>query len=336
MRHFLLAACILFFPAAAHAKLGLGLPVDCILGETCFIQNYFDQNREDGQAQDYACGSLAYDEHKGTDFRVPTYADLERGINVLAVAGGTVRSVHMQPVIRENDIPMLKLIKYGMMRPCGSLIRIEHDKGWESFYCHLDPKGTRVQEGDRVEQGQVIGRMGRSGESIFPHLHYELRHYGNPVDPFVGYANPFDCSKDARFSQWSDEAEEHLAYDAGGLVAAGFTAKTPDAAEAREGRQAQSRISPSAPELHFWVELYGVRRYDRLEIRLTAPDGTLLAEMRVDYDAPFALAFEKLQAAREGAAWPQGSYMADVRLQRFEHVWPETVTERRWLVDVAE
>lgn len=320
----------------AFAQLQLHLPVDCIPGEDCFIQNYMDHDAESGEkaAHDYTCKHMTYDGHNGTDFRVPTYADLQRNINVLAAEDGTIKAVQVEQDINPEDIPLLKLIKFGMQRPCGSMIQIDHGTGWESYYCHLDPTGNQVKVGDEVKAGQVIGRMGRSGESIFPHLHYELRHYGTAVDPFVGYANTFECGESRLYSQWSPDAQELLAYDPTGVVKGAFSAQTPDSAQTREGGQDEELLAASLPELHFWVELFGLRRYDRLELSLSAPDGTLLAQKRIDYDEPFALAFESISAKRGAQQWPQGTYVARAKLKRYERIWPQVLVERRWLVDV--
>ena len=53
-------------PAVAQ-DLHLGLPIDCTLGDTCYIQNYVDTDPSE-EALDFQCGSLTYDGHKGTDF----------------------------------------------------------------------------------------------------------------------------------------------------------------------------------------------------------------------------------------------------------------------------
>ena len=50
-------------------------------------------------------------------------------------------------------------------------------------YGHLD--GVSVAAGDRVERGQVIGTVGRSGRATGFHLHYEVRVEGRPVDPLA-------------------------------------------------------------------------------------------------------------------------------------------------------
>ena len=53
-------------PAGMAGAFELGFPVDCVLGESCFIQNYFDHDTGPG-LQDFTCGPLTYDGHDGTD-----------------------------------------------------------------------------------------------------------------------------------------------------------------------------------------------------------------------------------------------------------------------------
>src|SRR5918998_1454905 len=64
----------------------LQVPVACEIGRTCFIQNYLDQDPSP-EAKDFSCGTLTYDAHNGTDFRVPT---LKTQVDVLAAADGRV------------------------------------------------------------------------------------------------------------------------------------------------------------------------------------------------------------------------------------------------------
>lgn len=69
----------------------------------------------------------------------------------------------------------------------GNLVVIDHADGWQSWYAHLSAFSVVV--GQQVEQGEVIGAAGSTGRSSGPHLHFELRHNGVPVDPLV-YLRP--------------------------------------------------------------------------------------------------------------------------------------------------
>ena len=63
----------------------------------------------------------------------------------------------------------------------GKTVSIRHADGRRSFYAHLDAR--QVAAGDAVRAGQVIGRSGATGKVSGPHLHFEVRENGTPVDP---------------------------------------------------------------------------------------------------------------------------------------------------------
>jgi hypothetical protein len=57
----------------------------------------------------------------------------------------------------------------------GNDVIIDHLNGEYSWFAHLKQGSVRVRVGQQVKQGQIIAQMGASGDSLFPHLHYELR-----------------------------------------------------------------------------------------------------------------------------------------------------------------
>ncbi len=63
----------------------------------------------------------------------------------------------------------------------GNLIKISHGSGLETRYAHCSELIAKV--GDRVVKGQLIARVGSTGRSTGPHLHYEIRLYGAALDP---------------------------------------------------------------------------------------------------------------------------------------------------------
>jgi len=64
----------------------------------------------------------------------------------------------------------------------GRLIVIDHGFGVTTWYGHLS--GFQTHAGTRVKRGDIIGFEGDSGRSTGPHLHYEVRIYNTPVNPW--------------------------------------------------------------------------------------------------------------------------------------------------------
>ncbi len=68
-------------------------------------------------------------------------------------------------------------------RGYGNLIVIDHDGGWQTYYGHL-LDNTLLPCGSNVLKGELIASMGSTGNSTGPHLHFELRLNGQPVNPW--------------------------------------------------------------------------------------------------------------------------------------------------------
>ena len=69
----------------------------------------------------------------------------------------------------------------GWEKGYGKLIKIKHDFGYETRYAHLSKISVSV--GQRISQGDRIGKMGNTGRSTGTHLHYEIRRNGKPINP---------------------------------------------------------------------------------------------------------------------------------------------------------
>ncbi len=96
--------------------------------------------------------------HQGIDYAAP------KGTPVSCVADG-------------------RIISAGWSGGYGKLIRIGHRDGYETRYGHLSGFAKGVKSEMPVSQGQIIGYVGSTGLSTGPHLHYEVRKYGSPVNP---------------------------------------------------------------------------------------------------------------------------------------------------------
>jgi len=96
--------------------------------------------------------------HGGIDIAAAT------GTPVLATASGTVTDV-------------------GNGRGLGQYVTVAHNDGSESTYGHLSAQNVR--EGQRVSQGQTVGKLGSTGRSTGPHLDYRIKKNGQRIDPML-------------------------------------------------------------------------------------------------------------------------------------------------------
>jgi len=80
-----------------------------------------------------------------------------------------------------NSGKVVKVGKESSTGGYGNTIQIKHGAGIESFYAHIS--SSFVSVGQIVNRGQIIGLSGNSGRSTGPHLHFEIKVNGEPVDP---------------------------------------------------------------------------------------------------------------------------------------------------------
>lgn len=74
-----------------------------------------------------------------------------------------------------------RVVHAGPMGGYGNMVEIDHGNGLTTRYGHLSE--VLVEEGQQVKANEVVGRIGSTGRSTGPHLHYEVRVDGEPVDP---------------------------------------------------------------------------------------------------------------------------------------------------------
>jgi murein DD-endopeptidase MepM/ murein hydrolase activator NlpD len=96
--------------------------------------------------------------HSGMDFRAPV------GMDAKVTAPGVV-------------------VKAGWNGGYGRMVEVDHGQGFTTRYAHLSE--ILVSVGEKLSAGDSVGRTGSSGRSTGPHLHYEVRHNGEAVDPLT-------------------------------------------------------------------------------------------------------------------------------------------------------
>jgi peptidase M23-like protein len=296
--------------ASAQEPPAFVVPLACAIGSACIVQNYVD--RDPGPAaHDYRCGTLTYDGHTGTDIRVIDAEAFRRGVAVVAAAAGRVRAV------RDGMADVsVRALREGVVagREAGNSVAIDHGGGWETQYAHLRRHSVAVRPGDTVRRGQVIGRVGMSGETEFPHLHFEVRRGRERVDPFVGPEGGEPCGAGAH-PLWTPEALAALAYTPTGVLGAGISSEPPVLGDWGVVGDGTVAFGPGAHAAVFWVQIYGAQAGDREELRLLAPGGRVLAGRhgRIPGARAQSLAYA---GARRTAPWPAGVYRGEYALYR--------------------
>ncbi len=149
--------------------------------------------------------------HLGVDYGAPA------GSAVVAVANGVVVSA-------------------GYSGASGNLVHLKHAGGIETYYLHLSAFGKGIRAGARVDQGQVIGRVGATGAATGPHLDYRLKKNGAFVNPLATHAKqapgePIPSTELAAFRTSRDRLIAQLT----ATILAAATAEKPEAVGA-DGR----------------------------------------------------------------------------------------------------
>ncbi len=289
------------------------LPVRCEIGNPCIVQNYVAHDPGPG-AQDHTCGPLTYDGHKGVDIRVPSLVEMRDGVPVIAAAPGTVKG-------RRDGMPDISVRKAGAKavtgREAGNGVVIDHGGGWESQYSHLLKGSVTVRPGDRVETGQVLGMIGLSGFTEFPHVHFSVRLDGKTLDPFTGRPPGSGCGG-AVETLWSERALERLTYRAGGLLLAGFASGKPDREGVLNGRYQERSLPAAAPALVFWALTWGLRGGDEETLIIDGPNDRRLVDLRQSIPKDKAQWFRFGGKRRPPGGWPRGRYEASYRVRRIQ------------------
>lgn len=136
--------------------------------------------------------------HKGVDYAAPT------GTPVIATGDGTVEY-------------------RGWKKGYGNVVYIRHGRKYRTVYGHLSQFAKGLHTGDRVAQGEIIGRVGQTGLATGPHLHYEFHINGahrNPLTVKAPIADPLPRKEMRMFERIAKPLLASLEQTAGDRVVA--------------------------------------------------------------------------------------------------------------------
>lgn len=289
-------------------NISLEWPVDCVAGETCFIQQYVDRDPGPG-ARDFTCSRLSYDGHTGTDIRVSDLEAMATGVVVTAAAPGRVQATRdgMEDAFLT---PERRAEMEG--RGCGNGVVLTHEGGWQTLYCHLKRGSISVQQGDTVVPGTPLGEIGLSGFTDFPHLEFQVRRGDTHVDPFA------PDGLETCGTQTDDLWAQTPLYQPGGILSAGFADHVPDFDAIQAGTADAANLPLDAPALVIWGYVFGARAGDALELAIIGPGGQEVIRNRADLDRTQAQLFRATGLRLRAERWRGGLYRGELTLWRGE------------------
>jgi hypothetical protein len=239
-------------PSVAFTSPLVGEPL-----EELFYGSYFTHGTG-SSIRDYACGVKVFADHRGVDILLRNFVVMDSGVTVIAAAPGDVVAV--------RDGIFDRSVQNGA-GGFGNYVTVAHADGRNTIYGHLRSGSIAVSVAETVDRGDPLGLVGSSGNSNWPHLHFEVRRGATlAVDPFLGACNSIDDS------MWQSQ----LPYQDPFMVLDHGISDVPSASlgDLLERLDDVNEFVTSDPLVFAWSEFFNVQA-DGVRVDLRRPDGTL-------------------------------------------------------------
>lgn len=207
--------------------------------------------------KDYNCGNKSYEGHKGTDFALKSFAQMDSGVYILAAASGTVVEVADSFYDRNKALTVIG---------AGNYIAIKHTNNYYTYYTHLRKKSTRVKVGDAVTIGQRIGYIGSSGYSSDPQLHFEV------WNDSIEYVDPFSGNCGNPTTMWTNQFVYDSVYR---IMDKNLIPVIPNIDTLRERYPSKQIFTLKDSVICFWVQESGIKLGDSFSFKWFDPSGKL-------------------------------------------------------------
>lgn len=290
-------------PVAAES-FRLGLPLDCTLGEDCFIEDYVDHDPAPGAQKDFACAFNSRDGHKGTDIALLGFDRIAEGVAVRAAAPGRVLRA------RDGMADDPEMTGVTEQNACGNAVLVDHGGGWQTLYCHMREGSVAdvITPGMDVEAGTQLGLVGLSGQTNHPHLHLAVMKDGEIVDPFAPDTGAA-CGTEQE-TLWA----EPPTYYRTGLMTAGFSTSIPSLDAVRSGAARVTRAERDAALVVYAHVAYG-ETGDLLTVSGRGPDGEVFRK-EIVLEQPQVSLVQAFGRKAPPGGWSAGDYVGEVLLTR--------------------
>lgn len=304
-----LACTVMSSPSKASE---FAFPAACTLGEDCFVQMLPDID-PGPNAIDPFCRSATRDGYPGTDIRLRSMAEMRRGVDVYAMADGTV--IEARDGMTDRLVRSRQNVAVVDGRECGNGVAIDHGDGVVAHYCHMREASLAAKPGDRLSRGQKIGEIGASGLAHYPKLHVAVLRDGKVTDPFSGLSAGENCI--------DDQEQAKPLFDRGALQKAGLgkarllESGLTDANTASDEMSDDSSpfVGAGRPDAFIaWGKYINLRRGDRVRLTLYGPSGGVVAA-KTTLPAAKPKREIAVYAGRRGKPVP-GSYRVVIELLR--------------------
>ena len=292
------------------------VPIDCKFGINCDLVLFVDHDKST-KWRDFQCGNLSYNNHQGTDIRLRSIQLMQRGVDVLAAANGRVTKIRRGlPDISFKAIGHDIIVRRGL----GNVVVIDHGNGWRTIYAHLKNASIRVAAGQKVKAGNVLGQVGMSGLSEFPHLHFAVQRRGKVIDPFSPKTSDKKKCAIKQKTLWSANARAQLRYKKAFVLQSGFS----DSAKFNRvaltyGLDIKDRMERKSPNFVFAIEFGGGKPGDEYEMSLVSPSAKIIALSKKKISRITNIKFDFVGRKGYGRIWPKGIYKGRFELFRIKN-----------------
>lgn len=308
-----LLAFIIAVPAVFAAdKPTFQLPIDCTPGQDCWLLNYVDMDPAEEAYKDPMCADRGYDGHKGTDIAIRSKAEMDAGVNVLAAMDGTVEKVRDGEDDKFQTLDDIKAIQEAG-KDCGNAVLIDHGNALKTMYCHMKKGSVLVKPDQQVKAGDPIGKVGLSGVTQFPHVHFGILWEGAVMDPFTGQSSTQGCGT-VRQSLWNPDL--NMRYSATDIYHIGFSTKIISLESLDNGEQPLATATTDEEILTFWFAAFGIQAKDKINMLLKSPSGTVIARHDLEQPNTRARVFYYIGKNFKENPLVKGTYSGEVRITR--------------------
>lgn len=243
-------------------------PFDEVLDAGVVIVNYVDDLPGSG-IKDYNDNDWSYNGHNGTDIALHDFRNMDRFYSIKAAAAGTVVELTINNFDRNTAL--------GNGLPSNTVC-IRHADGTYAYYFHMMKRSAVVKLGEYVQQGQLLGYVGSSGNSTDAHLHFEP---GSFVNGSWVKRDPWQGDYNHAASLWQSQYayvgfRTFILHDMGvyteGLVGGNMANST---SYFKERIISPNTISGYESKIGFWCLVQGNYTGKQVRFEIRKSDGTL-------------------------------------------------------------